>query len=573
MKLSFLNNLFLTEALEIDPTEIEAFIKENNLEDLARVDNGVLRIWRYKIPLNYTKKSYLPTKHLYALTKFFRLIDSMSSQYYEGLFDIEPEESEAIKNLIMKVIMPHDQARDLALTLNKKPEKALKTTYLAYKKIDSDVDILQLPKNLALLLSTMIDYRKNNRRNYRYYDEEDQYYNPERNETERDRMTKEKLEYLKQLNSHSKRLEMFRTAAWLIQKDYSRYGEPDISPQQFSNIYDKSAMKIFTRLEDVEKAGWGPAASLSRAFKSVEQLKDIKSVRHMPTIPAIFWQGVPELKTDLRYRAPNSEQLYPKIIEWWAQNPGADRTIIVDTLSMAHRYNQPVRFLNRDLAALEAEHAELVELSQAEEKKQVFDNDILPIKELDELRLEYLNNTYDLKYEGKVMNHCVGSYADSCAQGTSIVYRAYWNDKHIGTLELSDNGNDYYDGGKVTLENAKIRQLYGRHNKRLSDKINAAAKKLLELNRQKVKEDKDDEARLALAASPREETPQTSVLRQAAREREEEEANEPRPEFEENCFECGSPRTEMMRGGSYCHDCGNFEQDPEYRQRDEEDWY
>jgi hypothetical protein len=542
MKMSFLHDLPLMEALEINPLEIEAFIKENNLEDIASVKDGVLHIWRYRIPLVYKKGGALPAKYLFALSKLFKLVDSMSSKRYKDLFDIAPEEANALKNLILKAVMPHDKARELATSLTKNPEKKITAVYGAYKRIDSDVDIMQLPKNLALLLSTAISIRTNKRYNPLGYEmPEDEGRGNERNTIEK------KLEELKKLSSHTKRFDLFKTAVWHILKHRGGYYDRiDI------DHLDKIAMKIFLKLEDVESAGWSPDSGISIALDSLSELRNIKSVAHLSTIPSNFWRGIRGLVGDFQFRINIPNRSKNDVVEWWVKHPEAKGTLISDTLAMAVRYEQTIKFVNRDLASLQAEHDELVELSHKREKKQTFDNDILPEKDLAPLKVEYLNNTYDLKYEGKVLHHCVGSYSDDCVSGRSVVYRIYWNKKHVGTLELGSK-----DHGITTIENAFLRQAYGPFNRALSKEINQAVANLLNVNKDITKRN-HDLSNHATAAQQR------SLRKNAALPAEKEEEEEEEIKFDlENCYECGSFNTQEMRDGMHCQDCGEFTPDKE----------
>lgn len=67
--------------------------------------------------------------------------------------------------------------------------------------------------------------------------------------------------------------------------------------------------------------------------------------------------------------------------------------------------------------------------------------------------ITYIDNEYDLEYEGAVMGHCVGSYTELCQEGRSYIYK-YENGDSRGTIEVSPSG--------------KIEQFYGPKNKAMS---------------------------------------------------------------------------------------------------------
>lgn len=87
-----------------------------------------------------------------------------------------------------------------------------------------------------------------------------------------------------------------------------------------------------------------------------------------------------------------------------------------------------------------------------------------------------LNNRLAIAEEGQVMGHCVGSYAESVANGSYLVYSVTDADGQrsstIGITVLTDSGVDMTVGGKVMYSKGpkiyRFNQHYGRFNKHLT---------------------------------------------------------------------------------------------------------
>jgi hypothetical protein len=54
-------------------------------------------------------------------------------------------------------------------------------------------------------------------------------------------------------------------------------------------------------------------------------------------------------------------------------------------------------------------------------------------------RFERLMTGEQLVEEGEAMHHCVGSYMDACLENRYLVYRAFKDGKHVGTLGMRPN--------------------------------------------------------------------------------------------------------------------------------------
>ena len=67
----------------------------------------------------------------------------------------------------------------------------------------------------------------------------------------------------------------------------------------------------------------------------------------------------------------------------------------------------------------------------------IFEEFSVPDKEYDGFRFVQLKTADELVYEGTVMHHCVGSYADKCADGRSIIFSMRKDDKSYVTIEVS----------------------------------------------------------------------------------------------------------------------------------------
>ena len=67
----------------------------------------------------------------------------------------------------------------------------------------------------------------------------------------------------------------------------------------------------------------------------------------------------------------------------------------------------------------------------------MFEEFSVPDKEYDGFRFVQLKTADELVYEGTVMHHCVGSYADKCADGRSIIFSMRKDDRSYVTIEVS----------------------------------------------------------------------------------------------------------------------------------------
>jgi hypothetical protein len=88
------------------------------------------------------------------------------------------------------------------------------------------------------------------------------------------------------------------------------------------------------------------------------------------------------------------------------------------------------------------------------------------VTELGDLKLIFIDTPKGLEVEGKIMNHCVSSYAGSCSNGSCWIYRILYKDQHVGTLELGKGW-----GRKEGVGISQIRQIRGPWNRSLDQEI------------------------------------------------------------------------------------------------------
>ena len=87
-------------------------------------------------------------------------------------------------------------------------------------------------------------------------------------------------------------------------------------------------------------------------------------------------------------------------------------------------------------------------------KNSIFEEFISPDKEYDGFEFIQMRTAQDLVDEGIAMHHCVGSYADNCANGRSIIFSMRKDGKGYVTIEL--NTRTYVVSQQYTLHDITV---------------------------------------------------------------------------------------------------------------------
>ena len=100
-------------------------------------------------------------------------------------------------------------------------------------------------------------------------------------------------------------------------------------------------------------------------------------------------------------------------------------------------------------------------------KNSVFEEFISPDKEYDGFEFIQMRTAQDLVDEGKAMHHCVGSYADRCASGKSIIFSMRKNERSYVTIELDPRTygiSQQYTLHDITVTNQKVLDIINEWN-------------------------------------------------------------------------------------------------------------
>ena len=100
-------------------------------------------------------------------------------------------------------------------------------------------------------------------------------------------------------------------------------------------------------------------------------------------------------------------------------------------------------------------------------KNSVFEEFISPDKEYDGFEFIQMRTAQDLVDEGKAMHHCVGSYADRCASGKSIIFSMRKNERSYVTIELDPRTygiSQQYTLHDITVTNRKVLDIINEWN-------------------------------------------------------------------------------------------------------------
>ena len=130
-----------------------------------------------------------------------------------------------------------------------------------------------------------------------------------------------------------------------------------------------------------------------------------------------------------------------------------------DMAEELHIRIRPNKFTNKD--DIDALHDGLSEIRNRDRRIQLdyegieFEPFAHPDKEYEDgFKFVFLDTPQALVHEGTAMHHCVGSYADRCIRGSSIIFSMRKGDRSYITIEL--NGNTYEIRQKYTIKDHTV---------------------------------------------------------------------------------------------------------------------
>jgi hypothetical protein len=145
-----------------------------------------------------------------------------------------------------------------------------------------------------------------------------------------------------------------------------------------------------------------------------------------------------------------------------------------DVFNMADQLNIRIRPNKLTEASIVTVHNKLSDIISRDKdiirkyQDVIFDEYINPDKDYDGFRFVQLRTAEELKHEGTVMHHCVGSYAYNCAEGTSIIFSMRKDNKSYITFEISSEGDhkilQQYTLHDITVTSDKVLDIINKWN-------------------------------------------------------------------------------------------------------------
>lgn len=229
----------------------------------------------------------------------------------------------------------------------------------------------------------------------------------------------------------------------------------------------KTELNIFSKIKNLPRRLYYITMAITR-IKSLLKM-GCKSVHHLPEINFNV----------LSFNYPNIEAA-----EWGMKNCTDYNQILIlrDSYRMAKQLNQPL-VLRGDFRNLQRQHDEMAHrISIILNEKlagAVFTSDILKNKTINDIHLIYLDTASKMYDEGKVMHHCVATYAESALNGSYAAYSIIKDGQHIGTISLFSGKLDR----KLTTSNMLIDDLRGAYNAELPGEVTIQVRELVESNK------------------------------------------------------------------------------------------
>jgi hypothetical protein len=429
---------------------VSDYITQHNLQNYAKLEGDTLHIWHYAIQLIYDQNKMLRSQHYNALMILYKELNKFKQKSYKKLTKLTPEEINDLQGLVLFVSMPDDKGRQVASDRFSRMDPQSATRI--YKFVVTDPNIADLPRNLVTLLYLL---HREQHLQYRGFDIEG----------DDDKV----LGDLRSLNSQTKRLEMVNAALRFIQHEDVKGHNPTTQPRPDPKNYaiTNSGLNIFNKMVLKENPSWWWARTA--LLEAVWLQNNSKVAQHVKSIdPTLQY-----LRGQLAVLAGLRPDVAKQIIEWCLLNEitNKEATLVRDTVNMILQAQPPVpmAFLKGNKETLKRYHDQLAEQQKQSTELVQFHNDVLKIKELGNIKVVYIDDSYKLWKEGKKMHHCVGSYVQQAASGRNSIYQIFYNDRHIGTLSLIPK----YETGEpiVNARNMMIEQAYGPSNKRFSGDI------------------------------------------------------------------------------------------------------
>jgi hypothetical protein len=140
--------------------------------------------------------------------------------------------------------------------------------------------------------------------------------------------------------------------------------------------------------------------------------------------------------------------------------------LVTDTIKMGDRLKEPVN-LKWSYKRLEEEHNRMSRAILLGKFSAKAFTEVVTYHEEEGYTFTLLNSQLDIAQEGKVMGHCVGSYARTAAQGQYAVFKVEGNSERA-TLGLQNGAFGF-----------TFNQCYGKYNSKVSDNLLEAAKKIV----------------------------------------------------------------------------------------------